>query len=110
MKKMADLIKSGAVMLAEKCPAAGCPYPLFKLKSGETVCPVHGRVYIVKTDEEAVSVKREVSLKNVLDLLEERVVEELYAMSKELKDSVQLVVYYLEVLERIRRLRGQQTQ
>lgn len=106
MKKMADLMKSGAVMLAEKCPVEGCHYPLFRLKSGETLCPVHGRVYVVKTDEEAISVKREVSLRNVLDLLEERVIEELYRLSKELKDSVQLVIYYLEVLERIRKLRS----
>jgi UPF0148 protein len=32
VKIMAELLKSGAVMLAEICPVEGCNLPLFKLK------------------------------------------------------------------------------
>lgn len=104
-KKMAELLKLGAVMLAEKCPVEGCSYPLFRLKSGEVVCPVHGRVYLVKTDEEAADVKKRILLKNVLDLLEEKVLEELYRLTQDLEGSTQLIINYLEVLERVRRLK-----
>jgi len=104
-RRMAELLKLGATMLAEKCPVEGCSYPLFRLKSGEVVCPVHGRVYLVKTDEEAADVRKRVILRNVLDLLEEKVLEELYRLSQDLRSSSQLIINYLEVLERVRRLK-----
>ena len=77
IKKMTRLMMQGAVMLGETCPLDGLP--LFKLKSGEVVCPVHGRVLIVSTDEEAREAEiegiiREVryrAARNVLESLEE---------------------------------------
>lgn len=63
MKKMVALLQRGAVMLSEACPL--CGLPLFRLKSGEVVCPVHGRVVIVSSDEEAREVEVEEIVKRV---------------------------------------------
>ncbi|MCS7106589.1 MAG: hypothetical protein NZ902_00540 [Acidilobaceae archaeon] len=64
VKKMTRLVAEGAVMLAEMCPLDGLP--LFKLKSGEVVCPSHGKVHIVKSEEEAVEVEVEYLLRDIL--------------------------------------------
>ncbi len=77
LKRMTQLMMQGAVMLGETCPLDGLP--LFRLKSGEVVCPVHGRVLIVSSDEEAREAEiegiiREVryrAARNVLESLEE---------------------------------------
>jgi UPF0148 protein len=37
VKDMADLLRSGAVMLSEQCPV--CEGIIFKLRNGEKVCP-----------------------------------------------------------------------
>ncbi|NON62549.1 Sjogren's syndrome/scleroderma autoantigen 1 family protein, partial [Acidianus sp. RZ1] len=50
VKKAAELLRQGAVMLTDSCPI--CNYPLFRTKSGDVVCPTHGKVYLVKNDEE----------------------------------------------------------
>jgi len=62
-KRMVALLQRGAAMLSEACPA--CGLPLFRLKSGEVVCPVHGRVVIVSSDEEARDVEVEEVVKRV---------------------------------------------
>ena len=50
IKKMADLLRAGAIMLSETCP--DCKVPIFKLTTGETLCPVCGRkVIFVKSSE-----------------------------------------------------------
>ena len=48
VKKAAELLRQGATMLEEPCPI--CKMPLFKLKNGDIVCPVHGKVYIAKNE------------------------------------------------------------
>ena len=54
IKRMAELLKSGAIMLNDYCPY--CHVPLFKLKSGEIICPSCGRrVIYVKEGEEEVA-------------------------------------------------------
>jgi len=51
IKKSAELLRLGATMLNECCPE--CKIPLFKLKSGEIICPsCERKVIFVKTDEE----------------------------------------------------------
>ncbi len=101
VKKMAELLRSGAAMLAETCPQCGSP--LFRLRSGEVICPVHGRVIVARTEEEVVQAEAS----TVLEALERAVVKKLAEASKDL-DSVDLgrVVVLLEILERIRRIRG----
>jgi UPF0148 protein len=51
-------------MLEQTCPI--CGLPLFRLKNGDVVCPLHGKVYIVNSDEEA----REVEIDETLRRLE----------------------------------------
>jgi UPF0148 protein len=51
VRKMARLMQSGAVMLEQTCPICGAP--LFRLPNGDIVCPIHGRVRIVGSEEEA---------------------------------------------------------
>lgn len=50
-KRMAELLKSGATMLNDYCP--DCKVPLFKLRSGDIICPSCNRkVIYVKEGEE----------------------------------------------------------
>jgi len=41
VKRMADLLREGAAMLSQSCPE--CKTPLFRLSSGEVICPGCGR-------------------------------------------------------------------
>lgn len=64
IKIMTQLMAQGGVMLEQTCPI--CGLPLFRLKSGDVVCPLHGKVYIVSSDEEA----REVEIDETIKRLE----------------------------------------
>ncbi|WP_229768204.1 Sjogren's syndrome/scleroderma autoantigen 1 family protein [Sulfodiicoccus acidiphilus] len=92
-------------MLGDACPECGSP--LFKLKSGDVVCPQHGKVVIVKDDQEELKVKSEVLLSQV----EERLIQGLERASGKIReapedpDVVNQVIRYLEALERVRRIR-----
>jgi len=105
VKKAAELLKQGAVMLEIACPI--CNFPLFRMKSGEVLCPNHGRVYIVKTEEE----ERQIKSSYVLDEVEEVLVQGLYALSEKLRkdptdqDSIRQLVYYLDAIERLKKIR-----
>lgn len=105
IKKMADLLKSGAAMLAETCPVKGCNLPLFRLPSGEIICPLHGRVYMVKTEEEALEVREKLTVKNVLDKLENKVLMILDDLTSNTIPQSTELIEWLEVLERIRRIK-----
>jgi len=106
VKKMAELLKLGAIMLPQKCPVKNCNLPLFKLRSGEIVCPTHGRVYLVRSDEEAKQVLSKASLMQVLDALEKRVIEVLNKSGNNmLSAGYREIIGWLEVLERIIRIR-----
>ena len=108
IRKMADMLRAGATMLSEVCPQCGSP--LFKLKSGEVICPVHGRVFLVKTEEEV----EKVTTYAILEELERSVIKILVNMQKSLANTEGLeeleykarnLIAWLEVLERIHRLR-----
>jgi len=108
VKRMSELLRSGAVMLDIACPLCGTP--LFRLRSGEVVCPVHGSVKVVKSDSEAVEVCSQVVLDRLESLATDRISRIMEAMSKEdLEDEeIKLLGYlekWLEVLERARRLK-----
>lgn len=64
VKKMAALLMQGATMLQETCPLDGLP--LFRLRTGEVVCPVHGRVVIVASEREARDIEVEEILYDVM--------------------------------------------
>ena len=104
VKKMAELMKAGAVMLSETCPVKGCNLPLFRLKSGEIVCPVHGKIVVVGSEEEAVEVTKKYGLASVLDKLEDYVIRTIDSMIGEASDP-SLMIEWLEVVERIERIK-----
>lgn len=105
VKTMAELLKAGAVMLAETCPVEGCALPLFKLKTGEVVCPVHGRVHIVRTDEEAREVYARVYSSMVLEKLEMLTLKTIEELSRSRDVDPTDLIKWLEVLERVQRLK-----
>ena len=55
VRRMAELMMQGAVMLAETCPLDGLP--LFRLKNGDIICPVHGKIILVHDEAEAENIK-----------------------------------------------------
>ena len=105
MKGMADLLRSGAVMLSRSCPECGTP--LFELKSGDIVCAkCQRRVVIVPEGEEA-TVEAGVRLESVEKVIVEKLVKLGQAMSQEsdpetLKVLSELMDSLLGNLERLR--------
>jgi len=101
VRKMADLLRAGATMLPERCPI--CGLPLFRLRSGEVVCPVHGRVYIVR-DESEVS---KVTVQGVLEELERVVaarISEALEAARRGEPRARELSEWLDVLERTERI------
>ncbi len=98
VKKMAQLMMQGAVMLAETCPVDGLP--LFRLRSGEVVCPVHGRVMLVSSDSEA----REAEVDAIIEAI-------VYTAAGRAKSGLEKgepeeVMKWLQVLETAERIRS----
>lgn len=103
IRQMADLLRAGATMLAERCPL--CGLPLFRLRSGEIVCPQHGRVFIVKSESEY----RKVSAQGVLEELEELATKKISELISKLekgydRDAVDELREWLNILEQVERL------
>ncbi len=107
LQKMSELLRAGAIMLSETCPKCGSP--LFKLKSGEIVCPIHGRVVVVRSDEEL----SRVTVAGVLDALENTIIKQLEQVRtvierseiEGLSDSLRVMLMFLDALERIERIK-----
>ncbi len=100
VRKMADLLRAGAAMLNEHCPLCGTP--LFRLKSGEVICPIHGRVVIVRTETE----RRLYETTAILERLEAKITDELMK-ALELNDLISVhdkLTSLLELLERVEKL------
>ena len=102
------MLRAGARMLSETCPK--CNSPLFQLRSGEVICPKHGRVLIVKTESEVITA----STSAILDNLEAAVVKIINKLTKQLTDAnianlsvddARNIIAWLEALERIRRVK-----
>jgi UPF0148 protein len=109
VKRMADLLRSGATMLQETCPV--CATPLFRLGK-DTFCPKCNRpVAIVKSVEEEVKLASQ----QVLDNLDQTVVEKIAELNAAIKiehgltplrELGEAVKMYLSVLDEVRRLRS----
>ncbi len=105
VKKAAELLRQGATMLSEACPV--CNSPLYRLKSGEIVCPIHGRVIIAKDEEEEKKLKRGITL----DYMEQVLVDSMSIIVEKLKSDpmnsevIVQVIRYLDSLERLKRIR-----
>ena len=103
IRQMADLLRAGATMLAERCPL--CGLPLFRLRSGEIVCPQHGRVFVVKSEREY----RKVSAQGVLEELEELATKKISELISKLekgydRDAIDELREWLNILEQVERL------
>ncbi len=100
IKLMANLMAQGAVMLEQTCPI--CGLPLFRLRSGDVVCPVHGKVYIVSSDQEAREVEIDETLRQVEYAAAVKIKEHL--RSDEI-DQVGDLLGIIESVERVMKLR-----
>ena len=108
VKRMAELLKSGAVMLSETCPICGSP--LFKMRD---------EVYCVQCDKKVVLVRGpteefEASSKGVLLKLEESIFKKVQDVEDALNrvedpnrmlELGRLLSIWLDILEKVRRLR-----
>jgi UPF0148 protein len=108
VKRMADLLRSGATMLKETCPV--CATPLFRLGK-DTFCPKCNRpVAIVKSAEEEVRLASQQVLDNLDQAILEKIAELNAAIKNEhgltpLRELGEAVKTYLSALEQIRKLR-----
>ncbi|MFP3197104.1 MAG: Sjogren's syndrome/scleroderma autoantigen 1 family protein [Sulfolobaceae archaeon] len=106
VKKAADLLRQGATMLDMACPL--CHMPLFRLKNGDIVCPTHGKVYVVENEEE----EKKITGAITLDKLENTLYKGIEFLDQRLNkdpldiDTINQVIRYLEVIERINRIKG----
>jgi UPF0148 protein len=96
--KMTRLMAEGATMLAETCPVDGLP--LFKLKSGDVVCPVHGKVWIVSSEAEA----EEVEIDYVVRKIELHAARRAYQLIN--SDDASELIQWLNVIETVERIRS----
>jgi UPF0148 protein len=109
VKRMADLLRSGATMLQETCPV--CTTPLFRLGK-DTFCPKCNRpVAIVKSAEEEVRLASQQVLDNLDQAILEKIAELNAAIKNEhglapLRELGEAVKTYLSALEQIRKLRS----
>ena len=107
VKRMADLLRSGATMLQETCPV--CATPLFRLGK-DTFCPKCNRpVAIVKSAEEEVKLASQQVLDNLDQAILEKIAELNAAIKNEhglapLRELGEAVKTYLSALEQIRKL------
>jgi len=110
VKKMAELLKSGATMLSETCPECGTP--LFK-KAKETFCAKCNKpVVIIHSAIDEARLKTDV----ILEYSEQTLMAKIQEVSRILKDETdpdKLVAYgnamsnWLSAIEKLRRLRNQ---
>ena len=110
VKKMADLLKSGATMLSDTCPECGTP--LFR-KGKETFCAKCNKpVVIIQTSEDETRLKVDTILESSEQVLMGKI-QEINSALKNETDPDKLVAYgnalssWLTAIEKLRRLRGQ---
>lgn len=63
IRRSTELLRQGATMLGLQCPKCGSP--LFKLRSGEVVCPLHGRVIIAESESDVTTANIEARLERL---------------------------------------------
>ncbi len=113
VKKMAELLKSGATMLSETCPECGTP--LFR-KGKETSCPKCNKpVIIIQSAEQETRLMADRILEDSEQTLLSKIREVNQAMKNE-TDPEKSVAYgnalssWLTAIEKLRRLREQGAQ
>jgi len=110
VKRMAELLKSGATMLSETCPECGTP--LFR-RGKETFCSKCNKpVVIIQNAEDENRLKTDRVLESSEQILLAKMQEINMALKNE-TDPEKLVAYgnalssWLSAIEKLRRLRGQ---
>jgi Uncharacterized Zn-finger containing protein len=98
VRRMTRLVAEGATMLADTCPIDGLP--LFKLKSGDIICPVHGKVWIVSSEAEAEEVEIDFIIRKVELHAAKRVYQSLNS------DDASELIPWLNVIETVERIRS----
>jgi UPF0148 protein len=111
VKRMADLLKSGATMLPETCPECGTP--LFR-KGNDIICPKCNRaVIIIRSPEDEAKLVSDQTLENTEQVILAKI-QDINRSIKEEKDPERLAQFgnalstWLEALERTRRLKPPQ--
>ncbi len=104
VKRMGELLKAGAAMLAETCPLCGSP--LFRLRGGEVICPLHGKVFLVRSDEEASTASVISVLSKIEDLASIKMMELVKRLSTN-NDPLDLesLSKWLEIVQRIQEIK-----
>ncbi|MEM3832056.1 MAG: Sjogren's syndrome/scleroderma autoantigen 1 family protein [Thermoprotei archaeon] len=106
-KRMAELLKAGAIMLNDYCP--DCHVPLFKLRDGQIICPsCNKRAFYVKEGEEYV-VETMITLENLRKTITSKLSQLNISISMEqdtnqLYEETKLLLALLEALERLEKL------
>ena len=67
IRRAAELLKEGAVMLPETCPICGSP--LYKLRDGRIVCPVHGEIMKIKSKKQETEIKVDTALDDLINAM-----------------------------------------
>jgi UPF0148 protein len=98
VRRMTRLVAEGATMLADTCPIDGLP--LFKLKNGDIICPVHGKVWIVSSEAEAEEVEIDFIIRKVELHAAKRVYQSLNS------DDASELIPWLNVIETVERIRS----
>jgi len=98
LRRMTQLMMQGAVMLDQTCPLDGLP--LFRLKNGDVVCPVHGKIRIVSDEGEA----REAEIEDIISAAQ-------YVAARKVKESLdegdpRKVKEWLDVIESVERIKS----
>jgi len=104
VKRMSELLKAGAAMLAETCPSCGSP--LFRLRGGEVICPLHGKVFLVRSDEEVSTASVISVLSKIEDLASVKMMELVKRLSTN-NDPLDLesLLKWLEIVQRIQEIK-----
>ncbi|WP_449461656.1 Sjogren's syndrome/scleroderma autoantigen 1 family protein [Tardisphaera miroshnichenkoae] len=106
IKRMANLLKSGATMLADTCPVCGSP--LFKLRDGQVICPHCNKpVVFVKAGQQEASAMEPYIIERVKEVLLKRLSEvsaALDADSDNMSSYVSLISTILDSLKKIKEL------
>jgi len=108
LKRMADALKQGAVMLNLQCPV--CSSPLFRLRSGDIWCvKCQKRVVIVKEGQDVMTAASDL----LLNALEETLLRKLNDLNERMREEedldrlvelCSLMARILDNLERVRRI------
>ncbi|MEM2125578.1 MAG: Sjogren's syndrome/scleroderma autoantigen 1 family protein [Candidatus Methanosuratincola sp.] len=106
VKRMADLLREGATMLSQACPE--CKTPLFRLSSGEVVCPgCSKRVVFAKPSETERVAAQAVVASSLEEVLVEKISEIQSALQaskdiSEMERQVRVLSSLFDLLEKVR--------